>query len=402
MSILQFINYAFPFVTIPYVVRILGVDNFGRVSFAAAFISFFSMLVDFGFNFSATREISVNRLDKQRISEIVVTVYSIKICLFIISSVIFLIAVLSIQVLADEKVLLLFSFLSVVGSLFLPQWYFQGIEKMSVVTFITFVSRLLIVILIFLFIKSSQDYKLYALLNSLGNILIGLATFFLLAKRISNLHFSKGELIKATVKESALLFLSNISINLYTTLNTFILGLFATPTIVGYWSAADKIRMAVQNIISPITQGLYPHLSLKFSRSKETALKLLTKYFLPLTVFGFFVSLTLYLFADLIVATVLGNKYEESVLLLKTISFLPFIILLSNFFGIQILLNLGGSKEFTAIIFSAGILNLFLSLVIVPKYFAFGTSLVTVFTEIAVTLLTGYYAYKKLRSANVL
>lgn len=400
MSLLQIMNYVFPFITIPYVVRVLGVEKFGVVSFAAAFTSYFYLLIDFGFNFSATKEISINRDDRQKLSETIISVYIIRGVLFFVASLIFVICLYTVPLFTKDKLLYLFSFISVSGALLYPQWYFQGIEKMGTITIVTFISRLLIVILIFVLIKTESDYRTYALLNSAGSIIIGLLGILFLKRYFLVWKVPTYSMIIQTCKESGVMFLSTLSINLYTSSNTFILGLFASPYIVGYWSAADKLRLAAQGLISPITQGLYPHMSAKFNSSKETAIKFLRKGFYPITILGLTVSLLLYFFAEPIVAIALGEDFTNSILILKAISFLPFIILLSNIFGIQILLNLNGSKEFSLIVLFAGIFNVCLSLIIVPKLFAIGTAISAMITEIIVTFLTAYYAKIKLRGTD--
>ncbi|KAF0140541.1 MAG: polysaccharide transporter PST family [Stygiobacter sp.] len=396
-TFLQIMNYVFPLITIPYVVRVLGVEKFGLVSFAAAFVNYFALLTDYGFNYSATRSISINRDNPNRIAEILFSVYTIKSVLFILSSIIFLLTILFVPVLNSEKELCLVSYLSVLGTMLLPQWYFQGIGKMSVITWITFCVRIAAVILIFVLVHTVTDYKVYAFLNSAGGVLIGFLTFLFVIKNLRKNQPFNGTTFFSVLKEGSVMFISNASINLYTSSNTFILGLFASPTIVGYWAAADKIRIAVQGILSPITLGFYPHLAHLFSQSKTMAIAFIKKSFLPIGLIGFLVSLVLLLFAEPISSLLLGNKFSHSLILIKLISFLPFIILLSNFFGIQILLNLNGSKEFSFTVFIAGIFNLILSFIIVPKLLAIGTAISVLSTEIIVTLLMIYFAERRLR-----
>lgn len=396
-SFLQLMNYAFPLLTIPYVVRVLGVEKFGLVSFVAAFVNYFTLLTDFGFNFSATRSISINRDNPNRITEILFSVYTIKAILFILSSILFLLTILFVPVLNSEKELCLVSYLSVLGTMLLPQWYFQGVGKMSVITWVTFCVRITTVILIFVLVHTVTDYKVYAFLNSAGGVLIGFLTFLFVIKNLRKNQPFNGTTFFSVLKEGSVMFISNASINLYTSSNTFILGLFASPTIVGYWAAADKIRIAIQGILSPITQGFYPHLAHLFSQSREKAIEFIKKSFLPIGIIGFIVSLSLLLFAEPISLLLLGKEFVNSLILVKIISFLPFVILLSNFFGIQILLNLNGSREFSFTVFIAGIFNLILSFIMVPKLLAIGTAISVLMTEVIVTLLMIYFAQRRLR-----
>ena len=400
LSFLQLMNYVFPLITVPYVVRVLGAEKFGMVSFAAAFVSYFALLTDYGFNFSATRSISINRNDTSRTAEILLSVYVIKAVLFVLSSVIFISLIFLVPVFSIEKELYLFSYFSVLGALLIPQWYFQGIERMAVITWITFFVRLSVVIMIFTIVKSRGDYKSYAFLNGIGSAVIGLIAFIYLSKNFKKVNSLRLAFIYNEFRESSVMFISNVSINFYTSSNTFILGLFAPPVIVGYWSAADKIRMAVQGILSPITQGFYPHLAHLFSQSREKAIEFIKKSFLPVGLIGFIVSFLVLVFAEPISSLLLGNEFINSLVIIKIISFLPFIILLSNFFGIQILLNLNGSREFSFTVFIAGIFNIVLSFIIVPKLLAIGTAISVMITEVIVTTLMMYFANRRLKASR--
>jgi len=386
LSFIQFLNYLFPFITFPYLVRVLGVEKFGLINFSTAFIGYFILITNYGFNISAVRLVSIHRDEKQKLNELISSVYIIKIILFVISVLIFILVSLSIETFRTEFQLYAFTFLSVIGNIFLPVWFYQGIEKTKYVAVVTLLIRTIWVIAIFLFVKESGDYILLALLNSLQSIMIGLILFGLLFRKFGvKFSISSFEIIKEQLKDGGMIFISSCAISLYTISNTFILGLLTSNTIVGYFAAADKIRQAIQNFLFPFTQAMYPHVSKLFNESKLLAKKFVMKSLKYIGGFSFLISFMTFIFAKQLVLILVGENYLQSVNVLRIISFLPFIIYLSNLFGIQTMLNLKFNKEFTLIISLAALVNIALSFLLIPLWNEVGSAVAVLLTEIVVT-----------------
>ena len=193
-------------------------------------------------------------------------------------------------------------------------------------------------------------------------------------------------MLKLQIKNGWNLFLSTVWINLYTTSNVFILGLFAPANVVGYFAAADKIRMAFQGILSPMSQSVFPYVNNLLSESYERFISFNKKLFKIALTVGTIISITLFLFAEPLVNIILGKGYEPSVLVLRIIAWLPLVIFLSNVLGIQTMLPMNKQKSFSIILFFAAMINLILSFILVPKYFEIGTAISVLATEIFVTM----------------
>lgn len=396
LGTLQFLNYLFPLITFPYLVRVLGVGKYGLVSFAAAFINYFVIITDYGFNLSAVREISINRNDKERLSKIISSVYSVKIILFVISVLIFTGLLFSVQSFSKESELYIASFIFTFGSLIMPTYYFQGIEKTKSIAIVTFIVKLIWVTSIFTMVASPDDYILLAYLNSISWLAVGGVLFLLMVFRFRVKLVIPGlSQVKEQFKEGGILFLSNISVNLYTTSNIFILGLLTNNTVVGYFSAADKIRLAVQGLFNPFTQAVYPHLSNLFNTDRTRAYRFIIRSLKSVGLLSFIISSLLFLFSKEIVIILLGYEYLNSVNVLQIISFLPFIIYLSNLFGIQTILNMGHSKAFASVISFAAVLSLITAFIIIPVYKEIGASITMLITELFVTISVILYLIKK-------
>ncbi|MBK7106119.1 MAG: flippase [Ignavibacteriae bacterium] len=388
LTALQISQYLFPLVTFPYLVRVLGPDGYGLVSFANAFIGYFTVLTDYGFHLSATKDISINRKNNpQKIEEIYSSVLGVKILLFLLSILIIVPILLFIPKFNDNAMIYFISFLAVFGTTLFPIWFFQGIEEMGYISSISILVKVFWVISIFLLVNSKDDIIILVSLNAISSILTGLIGLWIARIKFNlKLFIPTVEQIKYQLEDSWHYFLSNVSISLYTISNIFILGIFTNDTTVGYFSAADKIRYAIQNVTSTAGRTIFPHLSSEFLRSLEAGFSFIRKYVISMGSFVFLLSILLFLFSEQIVLLVLGEEYFKSVIVLKILSVLPFIIFASNVAGIQTMINLGFKKEFANIIIIAGILNIVLSLIIVPIYFEFGSAVAVVITELVVTI----------------
>ena len=170
---------------------------------------------------------------------------------------------------------------------------------MKYILIITVFVRLVTTVLIFIFIQSENDFVKLAGLNTLTQFAIGIIGLRLvLSKFRVKYTFPNKSLLKQQLKNGWSLFLSTVSINLYTTSNVFILGLFAPANIVGYYAAADKVRMAFQGILSPMSQSVFPYVNKLLSESYDRFISFNKKLFKIALVIGAVISLMLFLFAD--------------------------------------------------------------------------------------------------------
>ena len=396
LSILQIANYLFPLIVLPYVVRILGPAKYGLINFAAAFIAYFSLMCDYGFSLSGTKEISIIRDDKEKLSRTFSTIITIKLLLSVVSSLLFILIVYFIPFFKNNWEVYVLSYGFVIGGVLFPGWFYQGIERMKYITIIQVFVRSIATVLIFMLVNEENDYLLLVLLNSSAQILIGVAGLIVAGIKFKiKFRLPSFEEIKSQLKSGWNIFQSMIAINVYTTSNTFILGLFASETIVGYYAAADKIRMAFQGVQSVLAQTVFPHVNSLVKESYEKFILFIKRLLKLEVIIGFSISLLLFIFSPQLVKLLLGEKFVTSGELLRIISVLPVLISLSNIFGIQIMLPLGYDRAFNRIISSAALLHILLLIVIVPAYFAIGTSIAVVITESVVTLLTFLFVMRK-------
>ena len=207
------------------------------------------------------------------------------------------------------------------------------------------------------------------------------------------------EEIKIKLKYGWNIFQSMIAINIYTTSNTFILGLFASETVVGYFAAANKIRMAFQGIQSVLSQTAFPYVNSLAKESYEKFILFIKRLLKLEFAIGFSISIMLFIISYQLTDLLLGEKFVQSGELLRIISVLPLLGSLNNVFGIQIMLPLGYDKAFNKIISFSALLHIILLIILVPEYFAIGAAVSAVITEFIVTLFIIWFV-KKNKIAN--
>jgi PST family polysaccharide transporter len=401
LSTLKGINYLLPIITVPYLVRVLGPEKFGLIAFAQAFIQYFILFTDYGFNLSATRKISIFREDKDRISEIFCSIVFIKFAFMVVSIMALLGIVFTIPKFTTEWLVYLFAFGTVFGRVMFPIWFFQGMEKMKYITFLNFLAKAVFAAAIFVFIRKQTDYPYVLLFNSLGFITAGCLSIWLVWKDFRlQFRIPTFRAINEELNDGWHIFISTIAISQYTVSNTLILGVFTNNTIVGYYSAAEKLIKAVQGLLMPVSQTIYPYISKLVSESEEKALKFIRKILVLAGSGALFISLIIFLLAKPIIALVLGNQYQESIIVLKILAFLPFIITLSNIFGIQTMLTFNMEKAFSKILISASCLSIILAVLLAPVYKHIGISFSVLFTEMLVTATM--YLYLKYKNIHVI
>jgi PST family polysaccharide transporter len=399
LSVLQAVSYLFPLLTLPYLVRVLGPEKFGLVAFAQAFIGYFVILTDYGFNLSATRRISTNRGDKEKVKRIFSSVMAIKLFFCLVSFAVLALVLLFVPKFHNDWLVYIYAFGMVLGNVMFPVWFFQGMERMKYITFLNIAAKSLFTVSIFIFVKKLSDYELVPLINSLGYIAAGLLSLRLISKDFG-IKWAVPMLsdIKYQLSDGWHIFISTAATSLYTTSNSFILGLFTNNTIVGYYSAAEKLINSAQGLFGPLSQTMYPHLSSLARRSKKEAVSFIEKLTKLTGILTFILSFAVFIFAPSIIGIILGSQYQQSINVLKILSILPFMIGLSNIFVIQGLYAFELQGAVSRFVIPLAFLHLILSVILTNSLSLYGTAFAVAITETLVALFSVKYFFKYVKN----
>lgn len=347
LFILQCVDKMMPLIIVPYLMIVIGADKYGNIGFSLASILFLNLIVDFGFNFSASKRISIAQsIDIDEINRIASSTFTAKILLFICSVPIFLLILYIIPSIRCYLVTVLCLLPMVVGSILNAGWLFQGLGKIRINAIITSICRLTIFPLTFLFVKNEKDYNLAALIHGSVYFTAGLISFiFILYKKWFKYTKASVKMIKTELSESFPLFLSSAAGATYTQLFTIILGVITNSTAVGTYSAAERImRTLCIAIYNPIVTAYYPKLSKLGIENRIQGEKLLSKITFFLMITMIFLGICLFVFAPLI-SNLIGKSYIGLDRLIRIMAITPLFISLGGVAGQMGLLAIGNNQS---------------------------------------------------------
>ena len=380
LSTLQIVNYIIPLVSYPYLLRVIGIENIGKLAFVTAVTSYFILICDFGFNFSATKQISDNRFQPLVYSKIFREVLLAKLILVITCFLLLFFAIYTFQIFNDSALLYFLTFGMVIGQAIFPIWFFQGVEEMKHISFINIVSKAIFTFMIFFFVKSDFDYWIVPLLTSLGYLFGGVYGLAVAIHKF-NIKFEMPtfkEVFQQYI-DGWHIFTSRIYVNIYSSSNIILLGFFTNSTVVGNFSIAEKIIQACTSIFNPVLQAFYPFFANLYKLSPSRFFESFNKLNIVLLSFAIGGALVVLAFASDIVFIVTGSNNSEVVYILYILA----LTLISSPLGPSFtngMLVLMKDKALTRVVRNSFFLNfiLFLPLVYLFNYKGFAINYVIV------------------------
>lgn len=395
LAFIQGANFLLPLLVIPHLVKVLGIEKFGLVSFAQVIILYLVIFSEYAFNLTATKEVSENRDNPQQLTAIFNTVISSRLLLSFICLLIITLMVIVIPQFRKDWPLYLLSLSMVFGQAIVPIWFFLGIEQMKYITLVNLVSKLLFTLLTFVVISQPSDYIYANMLHGVGSMVAGVISFILVRKFYKiRFRISRFKDIKALLISTFPIFISHFATNIYMNINIVILNFVSTPEIVGMYSIAEKVFIAAKHLISVVFQTIYPF-GCKLKLQSEQQFKVFfTKFaYSGATLFlllGFFT----FVFANQIIKILAGEEIFYCIHILKLLSFVPFIIAI-NIPAYQTALIYNLRKEFSIIMIFASVINVTANLVLGSYYAAYGTVAAITLTELFVTIAFNAVIFNK-------
>lgn len=386
MGLVQISNYVIPLITLPYLTRVLGTEAFGKVAFAQVVMTYFVLLVDYGFSWSATRKVAAHRDEPAEISRIFAATWAAQWLLVLLAAIMAAMVVIATDRLRPDAHLYAAAFTTVIATALFPIWFLQGLERLQVVASLQLLTRSLALIPIFLLVQQPSDAMLFLIIQGGAAMLAGILSLWWMQRQsIVTWHLPRWQDIRGVLHEGGALFSSRVSISLYTTLVPLVLGWVAGPVVLAYFNLADKLRAAAQSLLTPLSQALFPRMSHLVGNDGNAAYTLIKRSAQVVITIAGGASVALWALSDWLVILVGGTDFAPAAQVLRWMAPLPLIIGLSNLLGVQIMLPHDLKRAFNLILCSAAILSAILIWPLAQHNGAHGAAQTMLMAEIWVT-----------------
>ncbi|MEO7309799.1 MAG: oligosaccharide flippase family protein [Chitinophagaceae bacterium] len=395
LGIIQVTNYLVPLILLPYLVRTLGLAQYGVIVFTQVIIGYFESVMQYSFSLTAVNEVSQNVKSKEAISEIIKRVMGAKLLLAAISVSLIIIMAFIVPRFDGIKTLLLWGTLYCAGSILNFDWFFQGIQEMKNLTFINIITRIFSLIWVFCTVKSSENVLQAFLTVPLGYLITGIVSLFLLTWKYKiKIGFSGLQAAVNEIRKGFHIFYSQLMVRFYSAdINITILGFIADNSTVGMYALAHRIFSLLIVMSGLITTTLFPYLSLLFKQNYE-AYKTKTRQLFGFSALAFgFLSALVFIFSGKIISFINGKPNDVSTSCLQLLCLALFVSPFPPLIN-QVLIFHGRSKWLPAITTIAVLVNLSF---FVPLYSAFQVKGLAITNIVVFCVLTfaGFWVIKK-------
>lgn len=308
----QFVSFLIPVAMVPYLSRVLGPEGFGVSSFVTAFASALAVLLEFGFNLTATRKVARCRTSSDELAAIAASVMGAKLLLTLPVCALFAICAVVVSAHNNLGGYLSWGLIIVLANGYSPMWFYQGTERMAGAVLLEVFLRVLAAILTLVLVHSPEDLWKYLALTALAGALTTAITLGLVYRQVPWRWPSLSGAV-ATIRSSSAACLMRAVENMQGSVNTFVLGLVASSTVVGYFSAADRLTGVGWMLMTPISQVLYPLMSRLVVTERERAKNMVKWLVVGVAATGFLGALVAVGLAPWAVPLVMGADYVPAV-----------------------------------------------------------------------------------------
>ena len=393
----KLLNVIFPLVSATYIARVIFAKGVGEVSYAQNIVSYFTTIAALGIPNYGIREIAKARKSKQQTDEVFFELFTINavsttVCIVAYFMLIHFVSALNsnIRMYYAVGLLLIFNYINV-------DWFYQGNEEYGYIAKRSFVIKLISLIAMFVFVRHESDAIAYALISSLATG--GNNVFNIIHLKKYNLKTDFGKMnVKRHLKPIFIMLGSVIAVELYTMLDTTMIGILCDSSSVGYYTNSMKLIKLLITVVTAIGGVLLPRLSQYYAEGKLNECEFIVNKVFRVMLFLFVpCEIGIILTAPLIMPVMFGDSFIPAVTTLKIAALLICTLGFSNLFGTQILLTFGEEKKLLYCTILGAVSNVIMNAILIPRYQQNGAAVASVISETLVTVMAFVFSRKYIK-----
>jgi O-antigen/teichoic acid export membrane protein len=375
------LSLVFPMLSFPYASRILGPAGLGKINFAGSIVSYAIMVASLGINAYGIREAAKYRDDKEKLSRFVSEILRINFFSTLFAYLLLFAAIFLVPRLSEYRILLILTSCTILFTTVGIDWLYSALEEYKYITSRSFITQLLALISLYVFIKTPDDYLKYALISVCASSGSNLFNLFHSRKYINIFKFRSKNYTRH-LKPVLIMFGMTIAASIFTTMDTTMVGLLSGDYEVGIYGAAVKGVKLVNGLIATLGITLLPRMSYYIGAGKLDRFNMVFKKSIHITLFLACPAVILIIFNGEIIVNILsGKQYYDAIQCIQIIAgiilFSSFSLLIDN----QILLPRGKEKLNLLALIAGAVTDFMLNLLLIPRYGAWGACLATLITE---------------------
>lgn len=387
------LNVVFPLFSASYLARVLAPEGIGRVSYAQNIVSYFVMFAALGIPGYGTREIARLKNSTDETNKLFSELFLIN---FISTSVCVAAYYLVISLFFREHILLYAIFgLELFFNYINIDWFYRGREEYAYIAVRSILIKIISLGLLVLFVRTREDYIAYALISCLA---IGGNYFFNVfhARRSVSLVF-RGLELHRHLSPVLILMLSSVMASLYCKVDTTMLGAISTEEAVGFYSNAHKVVNIVLTLATAITAVFLPRLSYVYKNEQENYGKYLSKGFEIVFFLVLPCWIGLILVADELAFVLFGAAFAPAAETIRILAMLIAIKGIGDLLCYQAIISSGKERYLVNSRIVAGVTNVILNAILIPRYSYNGAAIASVISELVVNGAMLPYALSECR-----
>ncbi len=401
-ALLTISGIIFPFISSPYVMRVLGPEGMGTVDFACSNLSYFSLLAQLGIPTYGVKACAKVRDNKLELARTVKELLVINLVMTMISYAFFVPTLFLVPQFANEKLLYIIISSTLLFNTIGMEYLYKGLEQYGYITIRSIVFKFIAFGALFLLVKTKDDYVIYGAISIFAASSSFIMNFFHSRRLISFKNIGKCN-YKKHIKQVLIYFAMSCTVTIYVNMDKTMLGFMTSEADVGYYGASVKIKTILVALVTSLGAVLLPRASYyvehkmydEFLRINGKALHFVFVVATPLTVFFM-------LFAREGILFVSGEEYLNAITPMAVIIPTLLFIGITNILGIQVLVPLGKEKYVLYSEIAGAITDLTLNIILIPKLKATGAAIGTLAAEFVVLVVQYYLLYGMRKEVPIL